>query len=106
MKLTGKEEVEAEKRGMGIQGAGCSQEVGRMPETVKSADVISAAVNEDYSACQRDICSENLIISISCFLFFFCRHGLLLSLLCFPSASQSVHVLQSIWGLELLGTFF
>lgn len=59
------------EEGDGNTRGGCSQEVGRMPETVKSADVISVAVNEDYSACQRDICSENLIISISCFLFFF-----------------------------------
>lgn len=46
---------EAEERGMG-----CSQEVGRMPETVISADVTSVVVHEEYSACQRDICSGHL----------------------------------------------
>ena len=47
-----------------------------MPETVVSADVISVAVNEEYSARQRDICSENLVF----WGFVFGCYALLLSL--------------------------
>lgn len=54
---------------------GCSQEAGRMPGTVKSADIISVAVHGEYSACQREICSKNLVFCAffpvmgSCFLY-------------------------------------
>lgn len=38
--------------------------------TVIRADVTPVAVNEEYSACQRDICRQNLVFRLS-FSFFF-----------------------------------
>lgn len=40
---------------------GCSLEGGILPGTVRSADVISVAVNEEDSVSQKDICSKDLI---------------------------------------------
>ncbi len=63
---------------------GFSQEVGKMPGTVISDDVISVAVNEEYSACQRDICYQNLV---------FCAHffaAMGSSFLCLLSVSRPI----------------
>lgn len=77
----------------------CSQDVGRMPGIAISADVISVAVNAEYSSCQRDICSENLV-----FRAFLRYHGLKVSLY---SVSQPICSCPPVrWRNGALGNVF
>lgn len=97
MKLTTREEMRSRDEGNG-SGSDVLRKKAECQGWVITADVTSVALNEECSACQIDICSENLI---SC-AFFFLSWTLAFSISCM-AASQAVCV---VWGNWVPGNIF